>query len=458
MLKEKNEEGRFVVQKKRVDMLYGSITKSMLQMILPLMVINIISSLFKLIDMSILGKLTNDNAVGAVGVCNAIISLCTGTLIGISAGANVLVARCIGEENQEKTEKAVGTAIMVSLILGILVLVFGVSFAEVFLRWIDCPESIFDKAAVYFRIYFIGMPAISLYNFAAAILRAFGDTKRPMVFLIIGAVIKIVLDIVLITAFNMTAEGVAIATASANIVAAGLTLGVLFSEKDKIHISLKILKIRSEEVKQILFIGVPAGLHFAFSAFSNVVMSSAVNGLGVNAVTGVSVANRFDEILYQISNAPSLASMAFVAQNIGAKNFKRAEKAVLIAVIITVIVGLFPGILFALFSKQLSGLITNTPAVIEYSCQRLILVSLTYFLCGINDVFGEALRGMGKPIAPTVATFLFLCLLRFVWVYGFFPRFLHLTFLYLVWPVGWAGSITTLFIIYFYSMKNIRKG
>ena len=439
-------------------MLHGSITKNMLQMIMPLMVINVMQSLFKIIDMSILGKLTDDSAVGAVGACATIISLCTGTLIGISAGANVLVARCAGEGDDKKTEKAIGTAIMFSLLLGFIVLVIGVSCAEVFLRWMDCPESILDKAVVYFRIYFVGMPIISLYNFGAAVLRAFGDTRRPMIFLIIGAIVKIILNIVFIMVFDMTVEGVAVATVISNIIAAGLTLGVLLKSKDKIHLSFKMLKIRLSEIKQILFIGVPAGLHFAFSAFANVVMATAVNGFGVYATTGVSVANRFDEMLYQISNAPSLAAASFVAQNIGAKNFKRAGQAVLKASIITVAFGLSIGIVFALFSKQLSSLITSTPAIIEYSCQRLTLVALTYFLCGINDVFGEALRGMGKPIAPTVATLIFLSLLRFAWVYGVFPIFPHLTFLYLVWPVGWVLSIITLLIVYFCAMKKLRDG
>jgi len=441
----------------RVDMLSGSITKSILQMAIPIMIMNVMQSLFNIIDMTVLGNLVDDKAVGAVGACSTLISLCTGTLTGMSTGANVLVAKRIGEADGEKTEKAIGTAILFSIIAGFLLLIIGVSCAEVFLRWTNCPKSLLGKAVVYFKIYFLGVPVIILHSFGSTILSASGDTRRPMIFLIIGGIVKVVSNIVFIMLFNMAVEGAAIATIVSNAIVCGLTLSVLIRSKDKVHIRFKTLKIHLSDLKEILFVGVPAGLHFAFSSLANVVMTTAVNSFGADATTGVSIANQFDVILYQVSNAPSLATISYVAQNIGAKNYKRAKDAVLKSLIITVAFGFSLGILFAIFSKQLSGLITSTPAVIEYSCQRLIIISLTYFLCGINDVIGGALRGMGKPITPTITTLIYMSGLRFVWVYSIFPLFPNLTFLYLVWPVGWVLSIITLLIVYFPAMKKLQN-
>lgn len=441
----------------RVDMLSGSITKSMLQMVIPIMIMNVMQSIFNIIDMSVLGNLVDDKAVGAVGACAALISLCTGTLTGMSTGANVLVAKRIGEADSEKTEKAIGTAILFSVVTGFLLLIIGVSCADVFLRWTNCPESLLGKAAAYFRIYFLGVPIIILYNFGAAILRASGDTKRPMIFLIIGGIVKVISNIVFIILFDMEVEGVAIATIVSNTIACGLTLSVLLRSKDKVHISFKTLNICFSDLKEILFVGVPAGLHFTFSSLANVVMTTAVNSFGADATTGVSIANQFDVILYQVSNAPSLATISYVAQNIGAKNYKRVKEAVLKSLIITVVFGFSLGIIFAVFSKQLSGLITSTPEVIEYSCQRLIIIALTYFLCGINDVIGGALRGIGKPIVPTLTTLIYMSGLRFVWVHSIFPLFPNLTFLYLVWPVGWILSIITLLVVYFFAMKKLQN-
>ena len=278
-----------------------------------------------------------------------------------------------------------------------------------------------------------------------------------MIFLIIGGIVKVISNIIFITIFDMTVEGVAIATIVSNAIACGLILSVLLRSKDKIHVSFKTLKICLSDLKEILFVGVPAGLHFTFSSLANVVVTSAVNGFGAHATTGVPIASQFDMILYQTSNAPSLATISYVAQNIGAKNYKRAKSAVSKSLIITVAFGFSLGIIFAVFSKQLSGLITSTPAVIEYSCQRLIIIGLTYFLCGINDVIGGALRGMGNPIVPIVATFIYMSILRIVWVYSIFPLFPNLTFSYLVWPVGWVLSTITLFIVYFPAMKKLQN-
>ena len=211
-----------MMENTKVDMLSGSIYKGLISMAIPIMIMNVMQNMFSIIDMSILGKFTNDTAVGAVGACGTLITLITGLLIGISTGANVLVAKCIGAGKRERTEKAIGTAILFALVGGFALLIIGMSFAEVFLKMVNCPKELLPQAILYFRLYFIGVPMIMIYNFSASILRASGDTKRPMYYLIIGGGVKVILNYCCVTIFNMTVEGVAIATIASNIISGGL--------------------------------------------------------------------------------------------------------------------------------------------------------------------------------------------------------------------------------------------
>jgi len=439
-----------------VNMLSGSITKGLLAMTIPIMIMNVMQTMFSVIDMTVLGKLANDTAVGAVGACGMLITLCTGLLIGISTGANVIVAKHIGEGDRQKTEDAVGTALLFAVLGGFVLLIIGVSCAETFLRWTNCPEDLLPQAVKYFRIYFWGVPIIMLYNFSASILRAAGDTRRPMYFLIMGGIIKILLNFFCITVLNLTVEGVALATVASNAIAGGLALFVLLRIDDKFHITLKSIKINMTELKSILFVGVPTGLQSALYSFANVIITTAVNNFGADATTGIAIANQFDGILYQISCAPSLATIPYVAQNIGAGNIKRAKQTVLKATFITIAFGASFGALSAIFSRQLSSLMSTTPEVIKFSQQKMMIISSTYFICGINEIMGGALKGMGKPIIPTVATLLFMCVIRFFWVYLLFPLCPNLTFLYLVWPVGWILSIITLLFAFFPTVKKLE--
>ncbi len=440
-----------------VDMLSGSILKGLLSMTVPIMIMNVMQNMFSIIDMTVLGNLVNDRAVGAVGACSTLITLCTGLFIGISVGANVIVARHFGEGNREKTEEAIGTSLLFALLGGIVLLVIGVSFAETFLRLTNCPEAMLPEAVTYFRIYFLGVPIILLYNFAAAILRASGDTKRPMYFLMLGGVVKVILNIFCITVLKMTVAGVAIATIASNAIAGGLCLGAIIHNKEKFHFDLKNIKFKFDELRQILFIGIPTGCQQALYSFANVIIMTTVNGFGEAATTGVSIANQFDGILYQVAVAPSLAVTPYVSQNIGAGNLKRVKDAIVKGTVITIAFGATFGSLSAIFSGQLSSIMSSSPEVISYSQQKMMLVSSTYFICGINELMGGALKGMGKPIIPAVSTMIFMCAIRFLWVYFVFPLCPNLTFLYLIWPIGWILSIFTLAIAYLRAMTKLKN-
>ena len=439
-----------------VDMLHGSITKGLLAMAIPIMIMNVMQSLFNIVDMTVLRYFSDDAAVGSVGACGTLITLFTSLLIGISAGANVVVAKRIGLGDKERANKAAETSVLLSVVGGILLMIIGVMFAKIFLKMTNCPESLLAQAVVYFKIYFYGAPFLLIYNFCAAILRATGDTKHPMYFLILGGLLKVIFSIIFITVFNVDIEGVGFSTVFSNIIISALAMRTVL-KSDVIQISLKKLRFYISELKEILFIGVPAGLQSGMYSLANVVIATAVNGFGADATTGIAIANHFDGIMYQIIYAPSLATIPYVSQNVGAGNIERVKKTVIRATLITVAFGVTFGELSAVFSAQLSSIMSGAPAVIKYSQQKMIIVSSTYFICGINEIIGGALRGMGKPILPTVSTFIFMCVFRFVWVYLIFPLCPNLTFLYLVWPIGWILSIITLLIAYFPAISALQK-
>lgn len=443
--------------KKDVNMLEGSITKGLLSMSIPIMIMNVAQNLFSLIDMTILGNLVNDKAVGAVGACSTLISLITGLLIGLATGANVIIARHIGRKESGDTKKAVGTAILTGLFGGVLLLILGVAFARVFLEWTNCSDELIVDATKYFKIYFMGVPFIMLYNFCASVLRSKGDTKRPMIFLIIGGVAKIGISVFCVKVFNTTVEGVALGTVSANIIAGGLCFYTILKSRGDIEIKFREIRFYFDEFKRIIFIGIPAGLETMLFSIANVIIMTAVNSFGPEATTGISIANQYDGILYQISTATSFAVLPYISQNVGAGKIKRVKKTMISGTLLTVLFGASFGVLSAIFSKELTKIMSNDPLVIMYSQQKMIIISSTYFICGINHVMCSAMRGVGKPVVSTVTTLIYMCLIRFVWVYVLFPMYPNFTFLYSVWPIGWILSIVTLMIFYLPAVRKLEK-
>lgn len=438
-------------------MLDGSIVKGLLAMAIPIMVMNILQSVFNIIDMTVLKIYDTDGgySVGAVGACGTLISLINGLVIGVSSGANVVIARFIGKGNKEGVERSVGTALTFAFAAGLFLTVLGVSCAELFLGWMNCPPTLLEGAVLYFKLYYIGVPILMVYNFSASVLRSTGDTTRPMIFLTIGGIVKICATLLFVAVFKMTIVGVALATIVSWLSTAVLAIVALVRTKSDLKIKPNRLRFYKTELLGMLYIGIPAGLQQALYSVANVIITATVNSFGKDATTGISIANNFDGILYQISVATSLAVMPYVSQNVGAGNIKRAAQSVWKGILITVALGATFGALSAIFSGQLSSIMSDNPDVIAYSRQKMIIISSTYFICGINEIFCAALRGMGKPIIPTIATLIFMCGIRFIWVFAIFPFYRNLTFLYLIWPIGWILSIITLLFFYFPTVKEL---
>lgn len=437
-------------------MLSGSIIKGLATIAIPIMIMNVLQSLFSIADMTILKIFDTEGgySVGAVGACGMLISLITGLLIGVSAGANVTIARYIGQGDRERVEKAIGTSILFAFSGGIVLAAIGISFAEVFLGWTKCDPLLLPQAVLYFRIYFAGIPILMVYNFCASILRATGDTRRPMFFLALGGVLNVIFNFIFVGGFGMRVDGVAIATVISWIVSASLSLRALIKNQGIARIKFEKLRFYKNELLEMLAIGIPSGLQQSLYSIANVIIATTVNTFGPDATTGIAIANNFDGLLYQIIIAPPLAVMPYVSQNIGKGNPRRAAKAVGRGMIMTVLIGASVGACSAIFSPQLSSIMSDNPAVIDYSCQKMMIISSTYFICGLNEILCAAMRGMGKPIIPTFCTLVYMCLFRFVWVYGIFPLLPNLTFLYLVWPIGWTLSILTLLFFYFPTLKG----
>lgn len=450
---------------KEVDMLDGPITKGLLTIAMPVMIMNVTMSLFNIIDMSMLKSFDSDIAVGAVGACGYLTSLITGLLVGCSSGASVCIAKRIGRGDKEGVEKAVGTAMLFSLLGGLLLAVIGVSCAKLFLTWMKVGPSLLPHSVLYFRMYFAGVPIMMMYSFAASVLRSSGDSTRPMIFLLSGGAIKVLLNLLFVGGLDMGVAGVATATIISWTVTAVLDLYALIANGGVVALKLSRLRIYGTELRETLAVGIPAGMQQALYSIANVIIATTVNGFGEAATTGISIANQFDGLLYQMSVAPALAVLPYVSQNVGRGNLQRAKQAMLRGMMITIAFGATFGALSAIFSGSLSSIMSSSPEIIMYSKQKMMIISSTYFICGINEVLGASMRGLGRPIIPTISTLLFMCAFRFPWALAIFPVLdswidpatPNLTLLYLVWPIGWILSIILVTIFYIPRLRHLQR-
>ena len=442
---------------KDVNMLSGSITKALIAISAPVMIMNVIQSLFSIVDMTVLEAFDTDGvAVGAVGVCAMLITLIINLVFGITTGSNVVIAKHIGRGDSESCSRAVGTSILFSVVSGIALAVIGVLGAETFLGWTDCPPELLAGATLYFRLYFAGAPLLMMRYFSSSVLRSSGNTQTDMLISIVGAVAKVICSLLMVAVFRLGVTGVALATIISWAISAVWSLIVLLRERGYTKLHRKHLRFYGTELPEILRIGIPSSIQMCLYSAANVLITTAVNGFGAKAATGVSIANTYDGLIYVICNATSLAVLPYVSQNIGAGNIKRACQSVWKGVLLSAGIGAFFGALSGIFSGQLASIMSGDPEVIAFAQQKMIIISGTYFICGVNDIFVSALRGMGKSTYPTIVTLIFMCGLRVLWVYAIFPLLPHLTFLYLVWPLGWICSILCSLPVYFSAKRHLE--
>ena len=440
---------------KKVDVLEGNLYSSIIRYCIPLLIMGLVQKLFNAVDVMVLGVVADDVAVASVGATSNIVNLMLDTFLGLALGARIVLARLLGAKDEARAQATASTSLILSVVLGLLSALAGFLFAPYFLEWTNCPAECVEGALIYIRLYLAGASAVLLYNFASTIIQVSGDANRPMIYMMISGSVNVVLNFVLCMVLEQKVAAVAIATLVSQMLGAALALARLARERGALRIRLRTMRWSWESFGLILKNGIPSALTTAMYPIANLQIQTQVNSFGPAATTGISIANNFDGILYQIVVAPSLAVMPYVSQNLGARSLKRAKKSVLCGIGITVAFGATIGALSAIFSGQLSSIMSSDPVVIAYSRQKMMLISGTYFICGINEVMGASMRGLGRSVVPTVATLLFQCGIRFVWVYAVFPLYPHLTFLYLIWPIGWVLSIITVTSFYLPAVKRL---
>lgn len=443
------------VGRHEMDLTVGPIFKKLIVYALPLMATNILQLLFNVSDVVVLGVAGYD--IGSVGSTSALINLIIGLFVGLSVGANVLVARFVGSGEKERSEKVVGMSVLIAVIVGIVLSVIGYFCARTFLSWMDCPDKFIDEAAKYMQIYFLGMPIILLYNFCAAIMRAVGDTLRPLIYLLIAGVVNVGLNFLLTYHFRLGVVGVAVATVTSQLISVTLALISLIRSKGYAHLDFKKLRIFKIEFVEMLKIGLPAGLQGCLFSLSNVIIQSTVNSFGDIAVNGNTVASQFDGFIYNATDAISLSCMAFVSQNLGAKKTDRIKRTIWQSLLTATVVGIAAGVIVLLVLRPIASIMTDDPAEVEYAWNRAVIVSSTHFICGLMYVMSNTMRGLGKSTSAMIVCLSGSCLFRILWV-NTVCRFINTpAALYWVYPVSWVLTFAIFMVMYFPAMRKIER-
>ena len=358
--------------------------------------------------------------------------------IGLSIGANVVAARSYGARDAEAVSETVHTAVFSALVGGVILIFAGILLARPMLTLMGTPDDVIDQSALYMQIYFIGMPAFMLYNFGAAILRAIGDTKRPLYFLTLAGVVNVVFNLIFVIVFKMGVAGVALATIISQIISAALITLCLIKTEGPCHLDIKQLKFHKKSLMEMLRIGLPAGLQGTIFNISNVLIQSSVNSFGSLVMAGNTAASNIEGFVYTAMNAVYQTSLSFTSQNMGAKEFKRVDKVLVQCLLVVAVVGIVLGNGAYLFGGQLLGIYSSSPEVIQYGLVRLSLVSATYFLCGLMDVFVGSIRGLGYSIMPMLVSLTGACLFRVIWIFTIFQVERTLFCLYISYPISWV--------------------
>lgn len=437
-----------------MDMTTGSILPKLLLFAIPLMLSSVLQLLFNAADVVVVGRFEGENALAAVGSNGALINLIVNVFMGLSIGANVLIARFYGAGAYKDTSDAVHTTIALSLAGGLFFGVFGAVFAKTFLMWMGSPAEVLPLATVYLRIYFIGMPFNMLYNFGAAVLRAVGDTQRPLIYLTLAGVINVVLNLIFVAVFGLGVAGVALATIASQAVSSILVLLCLIRSEGAIHVDIRKLRIDLNLVGQLAKIGVPAGLQGMCFSLSNVLIQSTVNSFGNIIMAGNSVSANLEGFHYTAMNAMYQSAITFTSQNVGAHKHVRIRKICVLSVLAVTVIGIVVGAIFYVFRMPLIGLYSSEPEVMAAAASRLTLFAATYFICGIMDVLCGALRGLGNTVAPMIVSVLGACAFRIFWIYCILPFNHTLSMLYLSYPVSWIITGGVHALCYIHSLRK----
>ena len=431
-----------------MDMCSGPLLSKILMFSIPLMLSGILQLLFNAADIIVVGRFSGNQALAAVGSTSALINLIINIFMGLSVGANVVAARNFGARDYDGVSNTVHTSILTGILGGVILVFAGIILAYPALELMGTPADVIDQSALYMRIYFAGMPALMVYNFGAAILRAIGDTKRPLYFMLVAGVINVVLNLIFVIVFHMGVAGVALATILSEVVSAVLILLCLMKMDGPCHLDMKALKFHPKEFSQMLKIGLPAGIQGMIFSISNVLIQSSVNSFGSLVMAGNTAASNIEGFVYTSMNAIYQTSLSFTSQNMGAREFKRVDKVLIQCQLVVITVGLILGNGAYLLGNQLLGIYSSDPQVIQYGILRMSIISSTYCICGMMDVMVGSIRGLGYSIMPMLVSLTGACLFRVIWIFTIFKMHHTLLCLYISYPISWILTFSIHLICY----------
>ncbi len=420
-----------------MDMCSGPLLGKILSYAMPLMLSGILQLLFNAADVIVVGRFAGHESLAAVGSTSALVNLLINVFIGLSIGANVLVAQYFGARKDREVSETVHTAVTVSLVCGVLLVVIGTFASAPLLSLMETPADVLDKASLYMRIYFMGMPVIMLYNFGAAILRAIGDTRRPLYFLMTAGVVNVLLNLMFVIVFHMGVAGVALATVLSQCISAALVCRCLAKSDGSYRLEFSKLRINRRMFGRIARIGLPAGFQGAVFSISNVLVQSSLNSFGSVAMAGSTAASNLEGFVYNAMNSIYQTNLSFTSQNIGGGKFSRINRILMLCLAVVTVIGLVMGGSFVLLGSNLLGIYSSDPAVIQNGLKRMMVICAPYFICGWMDVLVGSLRGLGYAVLPMLVSLTGACGLRVVWLYTVFQWHPTLETLYLAYPVTW---------------------
>lgn len=443
--------------KKVVNMLEGPLLGPIFLFAMPLFITSVLQLAFNAVDIIVVGKFTGHHALAAVGATGPVINLLVTMFMGISIGASVIMGQNVGARDFKNAQDTLHTAIGISILGGILVLFAGIFTAMPLLRLMQTPPEVIELSGEYLKIYYIGMPGFMVYNFGSALLRAIGDSRRPMYFLTISGIFNVICNLIFVIVFKMGVAGVAIATTISQYIAAALIVASLLKADGYMKLSFDKIRISKDKALGMMKIGLPAGFQGALFSISNILIQSGINSFGSVVMAGNTAAGNLEGFVYMGMNAVYQTSLSFTSQNMGAKQYDRVKKIFWTCVGVVIVVGLVLGVGAWLLGDKLLRLYTDEPEVIKYGVERLGVVSATYFLCGIMDTMVGGLRGMGYSITPMIISLTAVCILRMIWIATIFQSIHTPVILYLSYPVSWTVAAIGNYVNYLYAMKKLDK-
>ena len=443
-------------KKYEIDMTNGTIMDKLITFSLPLMLSGVLQLMFNAVDIIVVGQFSGSRPLAAVGSTSALINLFTNFFIGISLGTNVLAARFFASGKIKEMSDTVHTSILFAAISGVVMMIVGLLFSRFALELMKTPDEVIDMAALYLKIYFVGVPFFMLYNYGAAILRAVGDTKRPLIFLIISGCINALLNLFFVIVCKLDVAGVAIGTIVSQFVSSVLVLYCLSKADTSYKLCFNKLAIDKEYMLQIFQVGIPAGIQSTVINISNAMLQSSVNSFGSIAMAGYTAANNILGFLYVSVNSITQACMSFTSQNYAVGKQKRMDRVLIDCLFLTTAVALVMGSASYIFGTQILGIYTSNSEVIKSGLEIISITTIPYFLCGIMDLFPGALRGMGYSTVPMILSIIGTVGVRIIWIYGLFPSHRSLFFLFISYPGSWIATIIMQAICYMFVRNKVK--